>query len=81
MKVLRRLPAEPWRDVIARLATDPSINIIGIDPEMMLEEFDYRTSELGESEKEVAWDLADAYGLLDELNAHFDEDEDEGVAA
>lgn len=81
MKVLRRLPCEPWRDCIERLATNPDINIIGVDPQMIIEEFDYRTGELEEDEKIVAWELADGYGLLDELNAHFDEDEDDEVAA
>jgi hypothetical protein len=77
MKALRRLPAEPWRDCLERLATDPTINRIGIEPLMMMEEFDWRTYELKEEERDVCWDIAECNGLLDTLEGFWSDDEDE----
>jgi predicted kinase len=77
MKALRKLPDEDWRGVIERLATDPRFNTIGIDAEMAVEEFDYRTSEQGEDPRDAAWDIADSYGLLDTLEGFWSDDEDE----
>lgn len=76
MKVLRRLPDEPWRECIERLATDPRFNLIGIDPIMLVEEYDYRTDEIGEEPRDVAWDIADSSGLLDTLEGFWSDAED-----
>lgn len=78
MKVLRRYPDEPWRDVIVRYASDLTINDSGIGPETMTEEFEFLVEEQGFSERDAAWDVCSGYGLLDTIDAQFwDEEETE----
>jgi hypothetical protein len=80
MKVLRRLPNEDLRDLIVRYATDLTINQSGVGPDPMLDEFTFLVEEQGETEDEAAWSICEGYGLLDDIEAEFWDDE-EGIAA
>jgi hypothetical protein len=73
MKALELKPNETWRDCIMRLVTDPELNRDAFDPDVVLEEFDHRV-ELGEPEADVAWSVAEGYGLLDYIDCVFSDE-------
>jgi hypothetical protein len=77
MKALRKLPGEGWRDVIERYATDPRFNSIGVDPQMLIEEYDYRTDETDEDPRDICWDICECSGLLDTIEGFWSDDGDE----
>lgn len=63
MKVLRRQVGESFRDCVIRYARD---FLDETDVDEIVSEFDARI-ECGEAECDIAWEICDAYGLLDSI--------------